>query len=82
MRKDSQETGNRIPWPEDEPVVPLWPDAAEPFRVKRSRAYQLAQGGRFPCDVLLIGGRWMVRTSDLRRALGLQVHKDEIVAAS
>jgi hypothetical protein len=28
-----------IPFPEDEPVVPLWPDAARPFGIARSRAY-------------------------------------------
>ena len=76
MTKDSQEAvGITIPWPEDDPVVPLWPDAAEPFKVRRSRAFQLANSGKFPCPTLRIGGRWMVRTADLREALGLQVHK-------
>ncbi len=68
-------------------MVPLWPTAALPFGVQRSRAFQLAHRGEFPVEVLRIGGRWMVRTSDLRRQLGLQVYKtasvthDEIVAA-
>jgi hypothetical protein len=76
MKESEGQLGtSEIPWPEDVPVLPLWPDGAEPFRVKRSRAFQLAQSGRFPCETLRIGGRWLVRTSDLRRALGLQVYK-------
>ena len=79
MTKESQgQTGTvvkEIPWPEDTPVIPLWPDASEPFGIGRSRAYQLASSNRFPCPTLRVGGLWMVRTSDLRQALGLQVYK-------
>lgn len=64
-----------LPWPEEIPMVPLWPDAARTFCVARSRAYQLAGRDEFPVPVLRIGSRWMVRTADIRRELGLQVHK-------
>lgn len=56
-------------------MVPLWPTAARPFGVARSRAYQLANRGEFPVEVVRVGGNWLVRTSDLRRQLGLQVYK-------
>jgi len=57
-------------------MIPLWPDAAAPFRIARSRAYQLANRGEFPVEVLRIGGQWMCRTADVRRALGLQVYRE------
>ncbi len=60
-----------IPFPEDTPVLPLWPVPGEAFGVSRPKAYNLAQRGEFPCPVLRVGDRWMVRTVDLREALGL-----------
>lgn len=73
--KGSGKTAPEIPWPEDQPMVPLWPDAARPFDVARSRAFQLAHSGTFPVPVLRVGGRWLVRTADLRRELGLPVYR-------
>jgi hypothetical protein len=73
--KDSPEIAVELPWPEDQPMVPLWPTAAHPFHVRRSRAFQLAHRGEFPVEVLRVGGRWLVRTADLRRQLGLPVYK-------
>jgi hypothetical protein len=49
--------------------------AAEPFHIHRARAYQLAESGRFPVELLRVGGRWLCRTADLRKALGLPVCK-------
>jgi hypothetical protein len=66
----------RIPWPEDEPTVPLWPDAARAFSIGRSQAYALASSDDFPCPVLRIGSRWRVPTAALRGALGLPVSQD------
>jgi hypothetical protein len=60
-----------IPFPEDQPVIPLWPIAGEAFGMSRPKAYALAQRGEFPCRVLRVGNRWMVRTVDLRESLGL-----------
>jgi hypothetical protein len=65
-----------LPWPEDQPMVPLWPTAAKPFDIARSRSYLLAENDRFPVEVLRVGGRWLVRTADLRRQLGLPVYKN------
>ena len=56
-------------------MVPLWPTAARPFDVAKSRAFQLAHRDEFPVTVLKVGGRYLVRTADLRRELGLPVYK-------
>lgn len=69
------ETVTVIPWPEDQPVLPLWPDAAEPYGMSRPKAYQLAQRGEFPCPVFRVGVNWMVLTVDLRGALGLPLSR-------
>lgn len=57
-------------------MVPLWPDAARPFAVAKTRAFQLAHAGEFPVPVLRVGGRYLVRTTDLRRELGLPLRPD------
>jgi hypothetical protein len=62
----------RIPWPEDRPVLPLWPDVArDVYAMSRPTAYTLAQNGEFPCPVQRVGHRWVVLTVELRRALAL-----------
>jgi len=66
-----------IPWPEERPVVPLWPDVAQDvYEMSRPKAYYLAQRGEFPCPVMRVGERWMVLTAELRKALGLAVTKE------
>jgi hypothetical protein len=67
-----------IPWPEDVPVIPLFPDAARPFGIAKSRAYYMAQRGDFPVRTLRVGGRWCVRTVDLREALGLPITRHAV----
>jgi hypothetical protein len=64
-----------IPFPEEQPVLPLWPVPAEAFDVSRPKAYALAQRGEFPCPVFRVGVNWMVRTVDLREALGLALSR-------
>jgi hypothetical protein len=62
-----------IPLPEQQPLVDLWPDAAEAIGIGRSSAYTQAAAGTFPVEVLRIGGLLKVRTADLRRYLRLDV---------
>jgi hypothetical protein len=62
-----------LPWPEDEPCVRLWPTAAGVFQISRATAYTLAARGEFPTPTFKLGAAWLVRTADLRRALGLPV---------
>ena len=46
-------------------------EAGVALRLGRSTSYALATSGRFPVEVLKVGGRYMVRTADLRRYLHL-----------
>jgi len=53
------------------PSVVDLPTAAEALGIGRSKAYELAQSGEFPCRVIRIGRNYRVPTADLRRILGL-----------
>jgi hypothetical protein len=67
-----KQTAEQIPWPEERPVLPLWPDVAgDVYGMSRPTAYALAGREEFPCPVFRIGERWMVLTVELRKALGL-----------
>ena len=46
--------------------------AARAIGLGRTRAYQLARRGQFPCKVIRIGTSYRVVTADLRRLLGLE----------
>jgi hypothetical protein len=63
-------TNHVLPDPEDCPTVPVWPTAGKALDLSRSSAYLAAQRGEIP-GLLRIGGRYMVATAALRRALGL-----------
>lgn len=52
-------------------TMPLWPDAARPFGGGRDWAYRAARDGTFPCPVLRLGRRLVVRRADLLAALGI-----------
>lgn len=62
---------------EETPLVPIWCDdetqfsAAVALGMSRDTAYKLAQRGKFPVEAVRLAGRWRVRTTDLRRYLGL-----------
>ncbi|GAA1836611.1 helix-turn-helix domain-containing protein [Actinomadura chokoriensis] len=45
--------------------------AARAFGIGRTKAYQLARTGTFPCRVLQVGRNYRVSTADLQTALGL-----------
>jgi hypothetical protein len=66
-----------IPFPEDQPALPLWPIPAKAFGMSRPKAYYLAQRDEFPCPVSRVGDRWMVLTVNLREALGLALCQPE-----
>lgn len=46
--------------------------AARALGLGRTRAYQLARQGQFPCKVIRIGTSYRVVTVDLRRLLGIE----------
>ncbi|SPT51208.1 DNA-binding protein [Actinomadura madurae] len=45
--------------------------AGRAFGVGRTKAYQLARTGQFPCKVLRVGHSYRVSTADLLAAIGL-----------
>ena len=47
--------------------------AGRAFMLSRQQAYDLVKSGQFPCPVLRIGTRWVIPTSGIRRALGVEV---------
>jgi hypothetical protein len=61
----------RLPYPEEQPLVPVDPDAFAALKVHRSRGFGLIRAGEFPLEVLKHGARFYVRTADLRAYLGL-----------
>lgn len=62
---------NFIPWPENEPTVPVWPTAGRALRMGRTNAYEKARSGTFPVTVIACGSKLMVATAGLRRVLEL-----------
>lgn len=46
--------------------------AARALGVGRTKAYELAKIGAFPCPVLRIGTTYRVRTADLLRLVGIE----------
>lgn len=46
--------------------------AARALGVGRTKAYELAKRGVFPCPVLRIGTTYRVRTADLLRLVGIE----------
>ena len=47
------------------------PNAAKILGISRGHCYQLARAGGLPVRVLRLGGRMVVPTAELRRAVGL-----------
>jgi hypothetical protein len=63
-----------LPWPEETPTVPVWPDAGRAFGVSRSAAYAMAKTGVIP--TIRCGRCLRVPTAELRRRLGLVTTSD------
>lgn len=61
-------------------TVPLWPDAARAFAMGRSKAYDLANRGEFPCPVLKLGAQYRVTRSAIFAALGVEDSDAGVVA--
>jgi hypothetical protein len=64
-----------LPYPEDQPLLPLWPDAARALGYGRTRAYIEAADGTLPVETLRVGNRYVVRTADVRRHLRLPLER-------
>ena len=61
-----------LPNPTDQPLLPVWPDAAKALGLSRTTAYRLAESDDLPIKTLRVGGRLRVRTADLISFLGLE----------
>jgi hypothetical protein len=68
----SHPSRSTIPLPDDQPTIPLWPDAGRALGLQRSAAYAAAARGEIP-GLIRIGRRYRVATATLRAALGLDV---------
>jgi Helix-turn-helix domain len=55
------------------PAVTDLVTAARALGIGRTRAYELARAGTFPCRVIRAGKTWTVPTADLLALLGLPV---------
>ncbi len=53
------------------PAVVDLATAARALGIGRTKAYELAQTERFPCELLRVGNRYRCRTTDLLRLLNL-----------
>ncbi|PMR58903.1 DNA-binding protein [Verrucosispora sp. ts21] len=54
------------------PAVVDLATAARALGVGRTKAYDLAKSGAFPCPVLRIGTSYRVRTADLLKLIGVE----------
>lgn len=57
----------------DLPTVTDLVTAGRALGLGRTKAYELARAGRFPCPVIRAGKTWMVPTAGLLALLGLPV---------
>ena len=71
--QDVPSAAQSIPTAESQPLLDLYPEAADHLGIGRTVAYRMAREGTFPIEVLEVGGRLKVRTADLRRYVGLDV---------
>lgn len=53
------------------PVTVDLPTAGRAFGLGRTKAYEMARAGEFPCPVLPLGRRFKVTKANLLRALGI-----------
>jgi hypothetical protein len=77
----SSPSETELPWPEETALLPVWPVVGPAFGVQRSRTFQLIAAGKFPVEVLRYGNRYYARTADVRRTLGLIVHRPEVAGS-
>jgi hypothetical protein len=64
-----------LPYPEDEPLVPLDPVVFDALKVHRAHGFELVRDGNFPLEVIQHGSKMYARTADLRTYLRLPLHR-------
>lgn len=63
------DTGCRIPDPQTQPTMPVWPDTGRALNLSKASTYEAVARGEIPS--IRIGRRLLVPTAALRRMLGL-----------
>ena len=63
------------------PAVTDLVTAGRALGIGRTKAYELARNGQFPCPVLRAGGTWRVPVAGLLAVLGLPVPDTHAAAA-
>jgi excisionase family DNA binding protein len=58
------------------PAITDLPTAARALGLGRTKAYELAKRGQFPCRLLRIGSSYRVPTAELLRYLGISLPPD------
>jgi excisionase family DNA binding protein len=58
-----------LPDPAERPTLEVWPETAQILGISRQLAYDGVRDGSIPA--FKIGSRWLVKTAELRRKLGL-----------
>ncbi len=74
--------GAVLPYPEERPVVDLWPDAGKALGLRRTSTFNAHQRNELPFPVWKIRGRYVVPTAALRAALGLATTRPEPVPSA
>ena len=64
------------------PAVTDLVTAGRALGIGRTRAYELARAGQFPCPVIRVGGTWRVPTAGLLAVLGLPAPETRAAAAA
>jgi hypothetical protein len=61
----------QLPYPDEAPVLKLWPDVGQALGLGRTATFAAAQRGDFPWPIWKISNRLVVPTAAFRAALGL-----------
>lgn len=65
------EDSETLPYPEDQPLLPVWPIVGKAIGCGRSQTFKLITDGEFPVETLKYGSRFFARTADVRSYLRL-----------
>ena len=60
-----------LPFPEDQPTIPLWPTVGRQFGLGRTATFEAHKRNEFPFPVWRVGNRLVCPTAAVRLAFGL-----------
>lgn len=68
-----------VPTVAEQPMM-VGRDTFAPLGLSTTTGYALLKRGEFPIPAQRVGGRWLVRTADLRRFLGVDQPTDRVAS--